>query len=248
MFLLRRDASKNREMFPPLNLMVDHSTYILSLYLSTICRYHESNSKISLSVPIGLKASQSWWRQRWVLLPPQRLPAVIPLLLLAVPHCPTVCHIPSCYLSRLTSSSLFISQAQNQFLLHSVLSLALWHWNRWCTDFYQLLPPFPCEGSKAISQNIWLAFYLVIWTIQLGSFNIFFSLVNTEVITGSGVNLFNLIRSIILITHLLNYLQSEGVLLRHPKRRRRWMRSSGLSERWCLWRMLKMSQWERWVH
>lgn len=43
----------------------------------------------------GQKASQSWWRLRWVRLPPQRPPAVIPLLLLAVLHCPTVCQLLS---------------------------------------------------------------------------------------------------------------------------------------------------------
>ncbi len=140
---------------------------------------------LSWSYPIGRKANQSWWRLRWVLLPPQRLPAVIPLPLLAVPHCPTVCQLLSCHLSLLTFSSLnntpvltflSISQAQNQFLPHSVLSLVLWLWNRWCTGFYQqvfflvfffFLPClFSCEGIMASSQYrlwcMWLSFYLLL--------------------------------------------------------------------------------------
>lgn len=51
-----------------------------------------------------------------------------------------------------------------------------------------------------------------------------------------------------LMVSMPHFLQSEGALPRLPKRKRRWMRSSGLSGRWCLWRTLKMFPWERWVH
>lgn len=84
---------------------------------------------LSWSPLIGLKASQSWWRLKWVLLPPQHLLAVIPLPLLAVPLCPTVCNLVSYHLSNYLLYQQHprldfpISQAQNQFLPLSVLSL-----------------------------------------------------------------------------------------------------------------------------
>lgn len=132
-----------------------------SIWLQSVAMLDIINTNsLSWSYPIGRKASRSWWRLRWVLLPPRRLPAVIPLPLQAVLHCPTVCLLLSCYLSPLTSSSLdntqvltshSIFQAQNQFLPHSVLSLVLWLWNRWCTGFYQQVFFFPaCFPVKEV--------------------------------------------------------------------------------------------------
>lgn len=146
---------------------------------------------LSWSYLIGRKASQSWWRPRWVLLPPQRPPAVIPPPLLAVPHCPTVCQLLSCYFSPLTSSSLnntqvltflSISSAQNQFLPHSVLSLVLWLWNRWCAGFYQHIFSLPIFLWRKYGQlTEYTAVYLVailhpliIWVILLAVLIIIF--------------------------------------------------------------------------
>lgn len=143
------------------------------------------------SCPIGRKASQSWWRPRWVLLPPQRPLAVIPPPLLAVPHCPTVCQLLSCYFSPLTSSSinntqvltfLSISSAQNQFLPHSVLSLVLWLWNRWCAGFFQHIFSLPIflwrkYGKLTAYTVVYLVAILhplIIWVILLAVLIIIF--------------------------------------------------------------------------
>lgn len=96
---------------------------------------------------VGRKASRSWSRQRWVLLPPQHLHAAIPPPLLAVPHFPTV-RWPVFYIfSPFTSSFFFFSgnnlltlvpgaKAHNQFF-HFMLSFVLCPWNRWCSGFHQ---------------------------------------------------------------------------------------------------------------
>lgn len=71
---------------------------------------HESKKSISLCCLfyVGRKASRSWLRQRWVLLPPQHLHAAIPPPLLAVPHFPTV-RWPVFYLFSPFTSSFFFS-------------------------------------------------------------------------------------------------------------------------------------------
>lgn len=71
------------------------------------------NQKKSISLCclfyVGRKASRSWSRQRWVLLPPQHLHAAIPPPLLAVPHFPTV-RWPVVYIfSPFTTSFFFLA-------------------------------------------------------------------------------------------------------------------------------------------
>lgn len=67
----------------------------------------------------GRKASQSWSRLRWVLLPPQHLHAAIPPPLLAVPHFPTVSW-PLFYLFFLLSPQTFLF----------FLAIIFWLWSQ----------------------------------------------------------------------------------------------------------------------
>lgn len=139
------------------------------------------NQKKSISLCclfyVGRKASRSWSRLRWVLLPPQHLHAAIPPPLLAVPHFPTV-RWPVFYIfSPFTSSFFFLAlifwlwsqvprHTTNFSTLCSHSSFALetdgaqafisifffFHVSHWCFPAEWLLPP------PNILRSIWLLY------------------------------------------------------------------------------------------